>query len=896
MLGPLLRRLRYFLRRDTLGDELAEEMRLHLELREEALRRAGVDPDEARFAARRRFGNTTSIHQRSRDMWGLGGLDRFRQDLRYAVRRLTQRPGFSVAVISVLALGVGATTAMFSAVDAAMLRPLPFHAPEELFTLRNIDLPSERSAARRAAEPVPFTIWIDEVAEMRDVFSHVAGYASGGLNLSDPERPQRVNVGVVTSEFFATLGVPALGGRAFSAEDGKPGAEPVVVLSHDLWSRHFAERNMLGQRIQLGARSFEVIGVMPPRFSFPGESQLWIPLSIPTTPAVFEPFRGWLPSSVIARVAPGVAPEIADRRMRDRWEQIRTLNPPVPGRMTNLDQTMKELAEGGAITPLQQELVGDRRSALLVLLGATGLLLLIACANVTNLLLSHATMRRREIAVREVLGATRGRLIRQLLTESLVLSIGGAMLGVALAPLVLSVMTAVMPAELAGVAPATVDLRVLGFATALALVTGIGFGLWPAIGGTREAPMETIKSGGGVGATALGSGRARRALVAAEIALTFILLVGAGLMLRSFQRIMALDAGLQKERVGTLELNFARGTSTPLTLARIDAMLARLSSAPGIEAAGVVNDLPLRGGGGGIAISVEIVGRQRQKGEDTPFSRWLMASPDYFRTFGIPILRGRSFATTDDSLSPRVAVINNAMAKRFWPDVDAIGRTFKAGGPDDPPVTVVSIAADIREYKLENEPAPQMYFSIYAEPPERIALVARSSLPPATLLARMTDAVRAVDPSQAVYNVRMMDDVIGASVAPRRTNTLLISAFAALALLLASLGVYGVISYGVAQRARELGIRAALGATAGDLMTLVSREMIWVTGVGLLIGVAGAWALARVMTTLVYGVDTHDLATFAIVPIMLALAALLATLGPAWKARRVDLVEVLRAE
>jgi predicted permease len=871
-------------------------MKLHLELREEALRRAGADPTDARFAARKRFGNQTSLHQRSRDMWGLGGLDRFRQDLRYAVRRLVQRPGFSIAVISVLALGVGATTAMFSAVDAAMLRPLPFHEPDELLTLRSIDIPFDPGAFRRQGPAsAPSTLYIDDVAKMRDVFSHVAAYASGGLNLADPETPQRVNVGVVTTDFFATLGIAPIRGRAFTADEGKPDSPPAAILSHELWSRHFGERDMLGQRIQLGARSFEVVGVMPPRFSFPGESQVWIPLSVPTTFAVFEPFRGWLPSSVIGRVAPGITPAIADQRLRDRWEQLRAANPPVPGRMTNLDETMKALAQGGAVTPLQQQLVGDRRSALLVLLGATGLLLLIACANVTNLLLSHATMRRREIAVREVLGATRGRLITQLLTESLVLSVAGAALGVALAPLALSAMTAIMPAALAGVAPATIDLRVLGFATALALVTGIGFGLWPAIGGTREAPMETIKSGGGVGATALASGHARRVLIVAEIALTFILLVGAGLMLRSFERIMALDSGLEKERVGTLELSFVRGTSTPATLARIDEILARMSATPGIEAAGVVNDLPLRGGGG-ISISVELVGRPTPKGDDVPFARWLMASPDYFRTMGIPILRGRSFATTDDSLAPRVAVINTAMAKVYWPDVDPIGRTFKAGGPNDQPVTVVGIAADVREFRLESEPRPQMYFSIYAEPPERMALVARSSLPSATLLARMVDAVRAVDPTQAVYNVRMMDDVVGASVAPRRTNTLLISAFATLALLLASLGVYGVISYGIAQRSRELGIRAALGATAADLMSLVSREMLWVIGIGLLIGVAGAWALARVMTTLVYGVDTHDLTTFTIVPVVLAIAAGLATLGPAWKARRVDLVEVLRAE
>jgi predicted permease len=893
MLGTLLRRLWYFLRRDRLSAELAEEMRLHVELREEAMRQTGLDPEEARFAAQRRFGNRTNLHQRSRDMWGLGGLDRFRQDLRYAVRRLAQRPGFSIAVVSVLALGVGATTAMFSAVDAAMLRPLPFRDPDELLTLRGIQIPFGEESRDDAEDHS--VLDIIDLAEMPDVFSHLAAYATGGLNLADPERPQRVKIGVVSADFFTTLGVAPVRGRAFTADEGKPGGPAVAILSHALWTRQFGESDVLGRRIQLGARSFEVVGVMPARFGFPGESEVWIPMTVPTTRLTFEPFRGWLPSSVIGRVAPGVSIDAASQRMRARWQQMQAAHPAVPGQRGNLEEIIQEIDESGAVTPLQQELVGDRRSALLVLLGATGLLLLIACANVTNLLLSHATMRRREIAVREVLGATRGRLIRQLLTESLVLSVIGAALGVALAPIVLAAMTAIMPAALAGVAPAAVDLRVLGFATALALVTGIGFGLWPAIGGTREAPMETIKSGGGVGATAAGGRHARRVLVVAEIALTFILLVGAGLMMRSFERVMNLDAGLSQARVGTLELSFVRGMPMAVRLARINEILTRMSANPGIEVAGVVNDLPLRGGGG-IGISVDVVGVPPAKGEGMRFARWLIASGDYFTTLGIPIVRGRSFATTDDSLAPRVAVINAAMATKYWPGLDPLGRTFRSGGPKDPPVTVIGIAADVRESSLEQEVTPQMYFSIYAEPPERLAIVARSGLPPATLLASMVDAVRAVDPAQAVYSVRMMEDVVGASVAPRRTNTLLISAFAGLALLLASLGVYGVISYGVAQRSRELGIRAALGATAGDLVALVSGEMVWVIGAGLLVGVAGAWALARVMTSLLYGIDAHDLTTFTLVPAVLAIAAVLATLGPAWKARRVDLVEVLRAE
>jgi putative ABC transport system permease protein len=827
-------------------------------------------------------------------MWGLGGLDRFRQDLRYAVRRLVQRPGFSVAVIGVLALGVGATTAMFSAVDASLLRPLPFARPHELVTVRAIDIPYAEEAGE------PGMVAITDLAAMVDVFSEVGAYASGGLNLADPERPRRVNVGVVTANFFGMLGVAPMRGRTFTAEEGRPEGPAVAILSQAMWTRQFGQDPVLGRTIQLGSRSYEIVGIMPARFGFPDESDVWIPMTVPTTAASFEPFRGWLSPIVIGRVAPGVTPETAADRVLARWHQRGAEHPVTPGSGPNshaaiLDVRIKDIERNGALRPLRTELVGDRRSALLVLLGATGVLLLIACANVTNLLLSHATMRRREMAVREVLGATRARLVTQLLTESLVLAVLGTALGVAFAPVILAAMTATMPAALAGVAPAAIDLRVLGFAAVLALLTGIGFGLWPALGGTRAAPMETIKSGGGPGVTASGSRRARRVLVVVEIALTFVLLVGAGLMLRSFERLMKLDAGLDKSRVGTLELSFSRGVSMPMRLGRIEEVMARMSASPGIEAVGAVNDLPLRGGGG-LSVGVDIVGAEPAPGNGMRFARMLMASSDYFRTLGIPILRGRSFTAADDSLAPRVAIINDAMAKRYWPGVDPLGHTLKFGNPTDPPITVVGIVADVREASLESEPRPQMYLPIYASTPDRLALVARSPLPPAGLLAVMTEAVRAVDPTQAVYNVRMMDDVVDASMAPRRTNTVLISAFAGLALLLASLGVYAVLSYGVAQRSRELGIRAALGATATDLMALVSREMIWTIGAGLLLGAAGAWATARVMTSMLYGVDTHDLTTFALVPAVLAVAAMLATIGPARRARRVDLMSVMRVE
>jgi predicted permease len=893
MLDELVRRIWYFLRRDRMGTELAEEMRLHVELREEALRRSGLGADEARFVARRRFGNQTSLHQRSRDMWGLGGLDRLMQDVRYATRRLAHRRGFTVAVVSVLALGVGATTAMFSAVDAALLRPLPFLEPRELVTLHNIQIPFEQES--RSSPDDHWALDIVDVAEMPDVISHVAAYASGGLNLADSERPHRVQVGVVTSEFFRTLGIGPAHGRPFTDAEGVAGGPAVAILSDGLWSRQFGRNPVLGRRLQLGARSYEVVGIMPRGFGFPGESDVWIPLTVPTTFQTFEPFRGWLPSSVIGRVADGMTIEAAGERLLARWKQMRAASPPTPGRSTGLDRVMAEIDRVGTLTPLQRALVGDRRSALLVLLGATGLLLLIACANVTNLLLTQAAIRRREIAIREVLGATRGRVVRQLLTESLLLSIGGAALGVALAPVALATMSALMPTALAGLAPAEIDLRVLTFAAVLALMTGLGFGLWPALGTTREAPIETIKTGGGVGSTAIGGRRARRVLVAAEVALTLILLVGAGLMLRSFERLMDLDAGIEQRGVGTLELAFSRGTPPGVRLERIEAILDRLSALPAVDAAGVINDLPLRGGSG-ISISVDVEGASRAGDAGPRFARWLMASTDYFETLGVPLLRGRPFATSDDSLAPRVAIINESMAKQFWPGRDALGRTFRAGGPGDPPVTVVGIVGDVRESGLESDVDPQMFFPIYEAIPDRLAVVARSGMRPSALLATMGAAVRAVDPMQAVYNVRMMDEVVGASLAPRRTNTLVISAFAALALLLASLGVYATISYAVAQRSRELGIRAALGARGSDLIALVSGEMVWVIAAGLIVGLAGAWALARVMTSLLYEIDPHDLTTFAIVPIVVAIAAIAATLGPAWAARRVDPVEVLRAD
>ena len=891
-IGELWRRVMRLVRGDSAADDLREETQLHIELRAEANRAGrGANGAEARAAASRQFGNEVVLREVSRDQWGFLWVDHLMRDARYATRRLVQRPGFSLAVVGVLALGIGATTATFSAVDAAMLRPLPFADPSSLVVLRNISVPFDPGGAMYFGGGVR-SVEIGDVRTMPDVFSNAAVYAAGGLNLADPDHPARVNVGVVSGGFFETLGVVPFLGRTFAITDEVPHGPNVVVLSHGLWQREYGGSAMVGKSITLNNQPYTVVGVMPAGFGFPSQSDLWIPMSIPNTFDTFAAFRGFLHASVIARLAPGVTMQMASARLMSTWERRVAQELPPAGQTRILDGALKEVKTSGALAPLQQDLSGDRRPALVVLFGATLLLMLITCANVTNLLLSQASARRHEIIVRAVLGASRGRIARQLLTEAIILAATGTLLGVALAPALLGTMRALMPSQLNGLAPATVDLRVLGFAAGLALCTGVGFGLWPALGSTHDAASETIKTGGRA-STGRAAGRVRRALVGVEVALTVVLLVGSLLMVRSFGRLMSQDRGMDTERVGTLQLTFGRAAGERgARLRKLDDILARLAAIPGVISVGVVNDLPLRGAGG---ISVQVKPDMAQPAtSEFAGGRYLLASADYFATMGIPVKRGRTFTASDDSLAPRVAIVSESMAKRFWPGVDAIGHTFTMGPPET--ITIVGVVADVRERKLESELTPQMYFPVAWLAPDNVAIVVRSSLPADALLARMRESVRAVDRTQPVYDVRMMDDVVSGSVAPRRANTILISLFALLALALSALGVYAVVSYSVSQRTREFGIRAALGASGMALQRLVLGEMALVLMGGVAGGVAGAWALSKVLTSMIYGVSVHDRWTFAVAPLVLVAPVLLAAIIPASRATRVNPAEVMRAD
>jgi putative ABC transport system permease protein len=920
-LPEFLRRVRLLFGRNRATAELEDEMRLHRALRTEAIREQGATEPDATTAARRQFGNPLNHQEASRDAWGFGSLDDLGQDIRYAVRRLRQRPGFTVAVIGVLALGIGATTAMFSAVDAAMLRPLPFRRPNELVALRDIGFPKDLSRftlgrVQQSTAPRPHQVRLPEAAAMGEIFSHIAGYAAGGLNLGDASHPLRVRVGVVTADFFATLGVVPFRGRTFVAEEVVADGRLSAMISYGLWQRQYGGRDILGTPILLGDKTYLVVGVMPKGFSFPQQSDLWIPMTIPLVPDVYEPLGGAFPTEVIARLAPGVTIAAASPRLLLRWEQD-VIEGLAPGTQSGFEDDLANVRTHGVMTPLQRNLVGDHGRALMVLLGATGMLLLIACANVTHLLLSQASGRRREIAIREVLGATRGRVIRQLLAESVLLSLSGSILGIALAPATAGLLTRLLPPEVSGVVPIQVDLRVLGFASVLALMTGIGLGLWPAFGVTRTAPAETIKTGGARGTSAAGR-RARAILIASELALTVTLLISGVLMLRSFRDLMSRDTGLQTDHVGTLQMAFPIASLKPIRpeirsfdqlgdmwgldrqRRRVDEMVERLQAMPGITAAAAVDNLPLRGPGGttmGTASVLFVEGSQPLPNDEMRSARTAIISNDYFRAMGIPRVRGRLFAVSDDSLAPKAAVINRALAEQYWPGLDPIGRRFGFYNTDSSSITVVGMVGNVRDKGLDEDPTPQVYFPIHQSRALAIvALVARGTLPPRSLLAALQNAVHAVNPSQAVYSVQMMNDVIDRSVAPRRTNTLLLTLFAGLALVLAILGVYSVVAYGVHQRARELGIRAALGATGHDLVAMVAREMAWSSGLGTVAGLAGAWALSRLLTTFLFGISAHDPVTFVAVPLMLLVATGAATLIPARRVLRVNPAEVLRAE
>ena len=834
--------------------------------------------------------------------------DEMFQDLRYGFRMLRQRPGFTLVAMTALALGIGANTAIFSAVNAALLRPLPFADPDRLVVVWQ----SNQQGRPGDYSQLPFAYPnYDELRKQCQVCQEVGAwnsYTSTRFALTGGAQPEQAQYAVVSAGLFSVLGVKPALGRAFLPEEDQLGAARVAIISHRLWQRRWAgDPNLLGQTVALNGQSYTVVGIMPPGFvfpRFPRDAEVWVPLSGDPIPGRrFSPGTRYL--NVMARLKAGATHAQAEAEMET-----------IARRIERQDSRFNR-GLGLSPTPLHRQLTGHLRLALFVLLGAVGFVLLIACANVANLLLARASTRRQEIAVRLALGATRLRLARQLLTESLMLALLGGAAGLLLAKWSIGLLSVIPYNAASFYIPyniphdqITLDAWVLGFTFALSLLAGMIFGLAPAFQSSRPDINSALK---GVSASS-GSGSRRQhtrsLLVVVEVALSLILLVGAGLMIKSFMRLQEVDPGFEPEHVLTAEIGLPRAKypDGQKVTAFHERLLERLAALPGIVAVGLGSSLPL--GGTNADTSFFIDGQPAPEPRDRPHTHPRTISPDYFRAMGMKMVEGRAFTDQDHAQSPRVAIINETMARRFWPTQPALGKRVALDFesmkffPDRPPLfdlamgmrEIVGVARDVRHEGLETEPQPEMYIPDRQSPEREMNLVIRAAVDPASLAAAVRGAVSAVDQDQPVANVKLMSQLLADSVAKPRFNYLLLTIFAAVALILSATGVYGVMSYAVTARTREVGIRLALGAQAADVMKLVISHGMRPVVAGIALGLAGAYALTRVMATLLFGVSATDPAIFAGVAALLATVALLACYLPARRATKVDPVIALRHE
>ena len=809
---------------------------------------------------------------------------RLLQDLRQAVRMMGKNRGFTAVALTVLALGIGANSALFSVLDAVLLKPLPYHEPDRLVQLGR-QLPMGRSDAVSINQ---FLYWRDH----QHSFSAMATYEGrgGGLNLVAGDRPERVaSLGVSTS-FFSVLGVPPQLGRDFLAEDGAEGAPKVAMISDGLWRRRFgASPEVVGRTLRLSGGEHTVIGVAARGFDFINRADVWTPLTLrfdlESSAAVYY---------TVVRLRPEVTLDSARTEMQAIAEALRDDYPTV---MLDGEEVFAR--------PYLDQVVGNVRPALWILLGAVGLVLLIACANVANLLLARATGRRREMALRASLGAGSFDLVRQLLVESLLLAWIGGGLGLLAARLGMGLLVTVKPSSLPRLDAVEVDGPVIAFTCAVAVLTGILFGLAPALQAARVDLQEALKEGSaGAGAR---RGWARSALVVSETALALVLVTGAALLLASFAKVTALDPGYDTGRVLTMKMS--PGGSDELTTARltafVDRVVERLEAKPGIEAAATISTLPLEHG---LMTLFDVEGRARPDAtEREGRAQWRLISADYFRVMGIPLLAGRAFTNHDSGDSPPVIVINQALARQYFPDEDPIGRALVTGGQDaeSPPDRIIGVVGDVRELALDRPPTPTVYAAAAQAPDETTAFLAnlfpvswviRTAGDPLSYGQVVRDEILAVDPEQPVSDLRGLEELMSGSIAGRQFSTLLLAIFAALALVLAVAGIYGVMSYAVAQRTREIGIRQALGATGSAALRLILGQGVKLASIGVVIGVLAALGLSRWLTSMLYETAPTSPLIFAATSAALLAAAAAACLVPALRATRVDPIVALRDE
>jgi putative ABC transport system permease protein len=881
-LKSFLRRVRGLWRSETIHQEITDELQFHIDMRVEENIRRGMSTDEARRDAKQSFGNLTRIKEQGYDVRGGRWLETLWQDMRYGARILLKNPGFTLIAILTLALGIGANTTIFSVVNAALLRPLPYPEPERLV------LVSHRNAKQGNVELTPAGYFA--LRGQRESFEQVAVYASRDLNLTGKGEPERLPCQFVSAALFPLLRVNPSIGRVFTEAEDRAGAPRVVLLSHELWRRRFgAAANVIGQAITLDNQPYTVVGVMPPGFEFPTKGiSLWAPIAFSANAA--NDNNSWFLGG-IARLNSGVTIAQAQSEMDVIAGNLARIFP----------QTHTDVGFG--LVSLHESLVSNFKRALFVLWAAVLFVLLIACVNVANLLLARTAERERELAVRAALGAGRVRLLRQLLTESTVLSLCGGALGALLSVWgiqALKLLDPDGPGAIARLDEARMDWRVLGFTLGVSCLTGALFGLAPALQISKTDLQGMLKEGGRGFASTRGL-RLRQLLMIAEVALSLVLLVGGGLLLRSFVRLQQVDLGFNPERLLTLRVEMS--VSQAQELANItnfyQQVIERVQSLPGVQMASVATAAPIATPGKGNSLVIE-------DKPDPPPGQSMSAnnrvvSPDYFQTMGIPLLRGRLFSAQDNTQTPFAVVINQALARAYWGDEDPVGKRIKLINRQSslPWMTVVGVVGSIRQKGLNQDPYPEFYtpftqeHQIWARPS---LLLIRATGDPLKLVAAVKNCIWSVNKDQTIAAVQTMDEIVAHSLAPNRFNLWLLGAFAALALLLACVGIYGVISYAVSQRTREIGIRMALGAEPRTVLRLVVRQGMSLALIGVAAGLVAALALTRVMKELLFSVSPTDPATFALIALLLVVVAFIASYIPAQRATKVDPLQSLYHE
>ncbi|WP_375767597.1 ABC transporter permease [Archangium gephyra] len=879
------RLLKLAVRPRAVEQDVDEELRFHLEMRAARYEREGLSPAEARAAAEREFGDVGRVreecvrigHERERKMKRFLLWDALVQDVRYALRMLRQAPGFALVAVLTLALGIGATTAIFSVVRGVLLRPLPFAEPERLVRLWQAS-PSQNQP-RGDVSPLDFADWKARQRSFEDMGTWWYVEGMTGSNLSGDGEPQRLSSAFVSDGFFSTLGVAPMLGRVLLPGEHQPGNNAVVVLGHGLWQRRFGgDRTILGRTLTIDEVPTTVVGVMPPGFTFPSERvDMWLSDSRISESGIPR-LRQVRWQAVVARLKPGVSLETARTEMNGVARQLAEEYP-----ATNVQTT------GVTMLPLHEAVTGDVRAGLLVLLGAVGFLLLIACVNVANLMLTRATARERELAVRAALGAGPGRLVWQLLTESLVLAMLGGAFGLLLAVWGTELLVAFSVKQLPRLQDVRVDGAVLGFAMGATLFTGVLFGLLPAVRASSPQLAPVLKAAGR-GMTGGGGARLRGALVVAEVALAVMLMAGAGLAVRSLMSLLSVEPGFRPE--GAVVVSFSSQPGGRPLRQYLAEVLERVREVPGVQVAGTAKNLPLEGSG--ESAPMVLSSQPAESAADAPRVRYLHVSNDYIRAMGIPLLRGRAFTPQDTGEGPPALMVNDAFVRRFLPGEDAVGKAIRWGDNDVAPI--VGVVGDVRQESLSEPAPPLVYIHVLQNNRSNVNMVVRGQGAPLQLAAAVRQAIWSVNPEQTITRITTLEEVVGGSVARPRLIASLLGLFAVLALVLGAVGIYGVLAYTVGQRQREIGVRLALGARPAEVLSMVLRSGMRLAGLGVAVGVAGALALSQVMGSILYGVAPHDPLTFGTAAVLLLGVALAACLVPARRAMRVDPAVSLRAE